>query len=259
MANTNAAIRVGLQCWIAPAGKYTIVSGSGEEQTSTTVTINSENYPDMSNAGQQKIWRKIQSCISCEPSTEVTTVQADAPSGNGSILTPYAKEVVSSTRTLTLTLQSFDDFIAEVAFRTLIDPVTRRFEMDSEPMKEGWLYITGINRYGKIITAISGYCSFETSNLTLGIEDFSKPTLTATMLQNGKTLVNLFDPNMIITPSASAPGFDIFKTGLASDTTNNWRKPVANLTNTNDAVSVGNTTIASVPVFGVTGTEENPT
>jgi len=190
MNNFNGALRAGSHVWICP-----IYTPFPEGSAAVGQYPSANLKPDISDNTEYKMWQKIVSVISVDMSEDISEIEANKPD-EMAVLIPYAKDCQKIEATYTMSLESYDDIIHNILFRTQIQEGTNRFTPRSTPMQYGWMHWEAVDNTGARILTIEEWGSMKVTNGTWDVQDFNKPSLEFSALYS--TLrVGYYNPSAI--------------------------------------------------------------
>lgn len=182
MNNFTGALRAGSHVWICPI--YSTFPGANAE-TGYTGAYAGQNpsanlKPDISNPDEYSMWQKLVSVISVDVSEEVSEIEANKPDSMA-VLVPYAKDCQKIDVTYSMSMESYDEIIHNILFRTKVEQ-DKYFMPRSTPMQWGWMHWEAVDNTGATILRVEEWGSMKVTNGAWDVQDFNKPTLEFTAL-----------------------------------------------------------------------------
>ena len=183
MNNFNGALRAGSHVWICPIYATFPGPNATTEYPGTWANQNpSANLkPDIENPDENAMWTKITSVISVDVSEDVSEIEANKPDSMA-VLTPYAKDCQKIDVTYTMAMESYDEIIHNILFRTKVDGDSKLFTPRSTPMQYAWMHWEAVDNTGAVILRVEEWGSMKVTNGAWDVQDFNKPSLEFTAL-----------------------------------------------------------------------------
>lgn len=181
MNTFNGALRAGSHVWICPVFATFPGASTGYAGTYEGQNPSANLKPDISNPAEYSMWRKLVSVISVDVSEDVSEIEANKPDEKA-VLVPYAKDCQRIEMTYSMSMESYDQIIHEILFRTQVDDATKHFTRGSTPLQWGWMHWEAVDNTGARILMIEEWGSMKVTNGAWDVQDFNKPTLEFTAL-----------------------------------------------------------------------------